>query len=119
MKLTQKQCEAFADILVLAMCIDGHFSLAEEEEIQKEIESIDWDESLSPALHLSSSIAKARDIIGQPEKVRIYLEALVPVIGEPKIASFIFAETLNVLSSDGTNADEGVFTSQLKAILKV
>lgn len=119
MKLTQKQCEAFADILVLAMCIDGHFSLAEEEEIQKEIEGIGWDENLSPALHLSSSIAKARDIIGQPEKVRTYLEALVPIIGEPEIAHFIFAETLNVLNSDGINADEGVFTSQLKAILNI
>jgi hypothetical protein len=119
MKLTQKQCEAFADILVLAMCIDGHFSLAEEEEIQKGIESIGWDENLSPALHLGSSIAKARDIIGHPQQVRSYLEALVPVIGEPQIANFIFEETLKVLSSDGTNADEGVFISQLKAILKV
>lgn len=119
MKLTQKQCEAFADILVLAMCIDGHFSLAEEEEIQKEIESIGWDENLSPALHLNASIAKARDIIGQPEKVRIYLEALVPIIGEPEISNFIFAETNKVLGSDGINTAEGVFSSQLKAILKL
>ena len=119
MKLTQKQCEAFADILALAMCINGHFSLAEDEEIQKEIESIGWDENMSPTLYLGKSIAKARDIIGQPEQVRTRLEALVPTIGEPEIASFIFERTLKVLNSDGTNADEGVFTHQLKAILKL
>ena len=119
MKLTQKQCEAFADILVLAMCIDGHFSLAEEEEIQKEIDSIGWDEKMSPTLYLGTSIATARDIIGQPEQVRARLEALVPTIGEPEIASFIFEGTLKVLNSDGTNADEGVFMRQLKAILKL
>jgi hypothetical protein len=101
------------------MCIDGHLSLAEEEEIQKEIENISWDENLSPALHLRSSIAKARDIIGQPEQVRTYLEALVPIIDEPEIANFIFAETTKVLNTDGTNTDEGVFSSQLKAILKL
>ncbi|MEX1116282.1 MAG: hypothetical protein WEB53_13595 [Akkermansiaceae bacterium] len=119
MKLTQPQCEALADILVLAMCIDGHFSLLEEEEIQKEIERADWDENLSPSLHLSASIARARDVAGSTEQVRIYLEELAPLFSDPDAALFVMNVTQKVLNSDGTNADEGVFTSQLKAILKV
>ena len=119
MTLTQKQCEAFADILVLAMCIDGHFSLLEEEAIQKEIESINWDENLSPSIHLSSSIARARDVAGSNEQVRVYLEELAPLFADPAAALFVMNETLKVLKSDGTNTDEGVFTAQLKAILKV
>lgn len=119
MKLTQKQCEAFADILVLAMCIDGHFSLLEEEEIQKEIDGIGWDENLSPSIHISSSIARARDVAGSNEQVRIYLEALAPLFSDSTAAQFVLDETVKVLNSDGTNADEGVFISQLKAILKL
>jgi hypothetical protein len=119
MTLTQPQCEAFADILVLAMCIDGHFSLLEEEEIQKEIESIDWDENLSPSLHMSSSIARARDVAGSTGQVKIYLEELAPLFADPAAAEFVMSQTLKVLASDGTNTDEGVFISQLKAILKV
>lgn len=119
MTLTQKQCEAFADILVLAMCIDGHFSLLEEEEIQKEIDGINWDENLSPSIHTSSSIARARDVAESTEQVRVYLETLAPLFSDPAAAQFVMTETLKVLNSDGTNADEGVFTAQLKAILKV
>ena len=119
MQLTQQQCEAFADILVLAMCIDGHFSLLEEEAIQQEISSIGWDENLSPDLHLSSAIARARDVAGSADAVKAYLEALVPVIGEAAIARFVVGETVKLLDSDGTNDDEGTFLSQLKSILKV
>jgi hypothetical protein len=119
MKLTQEQCEAFADILVLAMCIDGHFSLLEEEEIQKEIESINWDENLSPSIHISSSIARARDIAGSTDQVRIYLEQLAPLLADSNAAEFVMSQTLKVLNSDGTNLDEGVFISQLKAILRI
>jgi len=119
MKLSQEQCEAFADVLVLAMCIDGHFSLLEEEAIQKEIDSIGWDENLSPGIHLSSSISKARDIAGSTDQVRAYVEGLAPKFGDAGTAKFVFEETLKVLNSDGTNADEGTFIAQLKAILKV
>jgi hypothetical protein len=119
MTLTQKQCEAFADIRVLAMCIDGHFSLLEEEAIQKEIDGIGWDGNLSPSLHISSSISRARDVAGSAEQVRLYLEELAPLFADPAASQFVMTETLKVLTSDGTNADEGVFTAQLKAILKV
>lgn len=119
MTLTQKQCEAFADILVLAMCIDGHFSLLEEEAIQKEIARIGWDENLSPSIHISHSVARARDVAGSTEQVRSYLEQLAPLFSDPVDAQFVMNETLKVLSSDGTTADEGVFTAQLKAILKI
>ena len=119
MTLTQSQCEAFADILVLAMCIDGHFSLSEEDAIQEEIGSIDWDENLSSSIHISSSIARARDVAGSTDQVRIYLEKLAPLFSDPATALFVMNETLKVLNADGSNKDEGVFTSQLKAILKV
>ena len=119
MTFNQKQCEAFADVLVLAMCIDGHFSLLEEEAIQKEIDGIGWDDNLSPSLHISSSIARARDVAGSTEQVRIYLEKIAPLFEDPAHALFVISETLKVLNSDGTNTDEGVLTSQLKAILKV
>ena len=82
------------------MCIDGHFSLLEEEAIQKEIDGISWDENLSPSLHISSSIARARDVAGSTEQVRIYLEELSPLFADPSTSQFIF-------------------TSQLKAILKL
>jgi hypothetical protein len=117
--LTQKQSEAFADILVLAMCIDGHFSLLEEEVIQKEIDGISWDENLSPSLHISSSIARARDVAGSTEQVRIYLKELSPLFADPSTSQFVIDETLKLLNSDGTNMDEGIFISQLKAILKL
>lgn len=119
MTLTQSQCEAFADVLVLAMCIDGHFSLLEEEEIQKKIDSIGWNENLSPSIHISSSIARARDVAGSPEQVRIYLEKVTALFTEPATARFVLDETVKVLDSDGTNVDEGVFTAQLKSILKL
>jgi len=119
MKFTQNQSEAFADILVLAMCIDGHFSLLEEDEIQKEIEKIGWDENLSPSIHISSSMARARDIAGSTDQVKIYLEKLAPLFSDPAAALFVMHETLKVLNSDGTNSDEGIFITQLKAILKI
>jgi hypothetical protein len=119
MTLTQPQSEAFADILVLAMCIDGHFSLLEEEEIQKEIDQITWDGDWSPSIHISSSIARARDIAGSTEEVRTYLEKLAPLFTDPALARFVMSQTLSVLNSDGTNEDERVFSSQLKAILKL
>ncbi len=101
------------------MCIDGHFSLLEEEVIQKEIDGISWDENLSPSLHISSSIARARDVAGSTEQVRIYLEELSPLFADPSTSQFVINETLKLLNSDGTNMDEGIFTSQLKAILKI
>ena len=101
------------------MCIDGHFSLLEEEAIQKEIDGISWDENLSPSLDISSSIARARDIAGSTEQVRIYLEELSPLFNDPFSSQFIMNETLKLLNSDGTNKDECIFTSQLKAILKL
>lgn len=119
MKLTQQQCEAFADILVLAMCIDGHFSLLEEEAIQLEISNIGWNENLSSDLHLSSAIARARDVAGSADAVKAYLQALVPIIGEPAIARFVVEQTVKLLDTDGSNDDEDTFLSQLKSTLKI
>lgn len=119
MTLTQPQCEAFADVLVLAMCIDGHFSLLEEEEIQKKIDSIGWNENLSPSIHISASIARGRDVAASTEQTRIYLEKLAPIFADAEVSRFVFAETVKVLESDGTSVDEGVFTAQLKSILKL
>jgi hypothetical protein len=119
MTLTQSQCEAFADVLVLAMCIDGHFSLLEEEAIQKKIDSVGWNENLSPSIHISGSIARARDVADSTQQVRIYLEKITAIFDEPAIARFVLDETIKVLESDGTSVDEGVFTAQLQSILKL
>ena len=119
MKFSQKQSEAFADILVLAMCIDGHFSLLEEEEIQKEIAKVTWDENLSPGLHLNSSIARARDVAGSADLVEAYIGNLAPLFDNEELAGFVIEETINVLNSDGSNPDEGAFIAQLRTALKV
>lgn len=118
MKLTQEQCEAFADVLVLAMCMDGHFSLLEEDEIQNKISSVGWDENLSPQIHLSKSIAKARDVAGSPDAIKAHLETLVPILGHEDIAAFVVESAAKVLDSDGTKPEEATFLAQLKAVLR-
>lgn len=117
--LTQKQCEAVADILVLAMCIDGHFSLTEEEKIISKISSLGWDPDLSPDHHLNLSIARARDVADSPEKTKIYVEKRAEVLADSEIKKFAFEKAVNLLNSDGLKKEEGTFIIQLRAILGV
>lgn len=119
LKLTQKQCEAVADILVLAMCIDGHFSLIEDEKIISKIASLGWDTDLSPDHHLNLSIAKARDAAESLDKTRMYVEKRAEVLDDPEIKKLAFEKVVNLLNSDGLKNEEGTFIMQLRAILKV
>lgn len=117
--LTQKQCEAVADILVLAMCIDGHFSLTEEEKIISKISNLEWDRDLSPDHHLNLSIARARDVADSPEKTKTYVEKRAEVLDSPEVKKFTFDKALDLLNSDGLKKEEGTFIIQLRAILGV
>lgn len=117
MTLSQPQREAFADILVLAMCIDGHFSLLEEKEIQAKVSDMGWDENLSPQLHLAGSISRAREVAASADDVRAYLNDLAPLLREPALAKLVFESAVSVLDVDGNEPEEGTFMAQLKAAL--
>jgi hypothetical protein len=117
--LTQKQCEAVADLLVLAMCIDGHFSLTEEEKITQKISNLGWDPDLSPDHHVHLSIARARDVVDSPEKIRFYVEQRAEILADPHTKNFAYKKAENLLKSDGLKKEEGTFLVQLRAILGV
>jgi len=118
-KLTQKQCEAVADILVLAMCADGHFSLLEEEKIQAKICGMDWDPDLSPSTYINLSIARARDVMDSTEKTKAYMETRAQILGNSELRDLTLKKTVELINVDGMNLDECVFIAQLRAIFQV
>lgn len=117
--LTQKQCEAVANVLVLAMCVDGHFSLLEEDKIQEKISSLGWDPDQSPDHHVNLSIARARDVADSPEKTKGYVEQQAEVLGGSEAKTFALEKAVELLNADGLKAEEGTFISLLRGIFKV
>ncbi|NJK91521.1 MAG: hypothetical protein HC904_06675 [Blastochloris sp.] len=118
LKFDEIQCQAMADIFVLAMCFDGHFSLAEEKVFHEKIEELAWESDLSPSTHVNLSIARARDVSESLEKTRAYLEKLVPVLKDPKVSAHVLLKTEKLLHADGFNAEEAQLLNLLKSLLR-
>ena len=118
-KLTQSQCEAAVDVLVLAMCVDGHFSLLEEDKIQEKIAGLGWDPDSTPDHHVNLAIARARDAAESPEKIQAYLEKRAEVLESPEIKAIAYDKAVELLNSDGVKAEENAFISQIRTVFKL
>jgi len=118
-EMTQAQREILADLLVLAMCIDGHFSLAEEEKLQAKIESAGWEENHSPTPCLHRAISRARDAVDSAPQVQGILERAAEVPGSQGLKKLVCEMVQKVLPADGLHHDEGRFLAQMKSVFKI
>jgi len=115
--LTQSQCEALVDILVLTMYTDGHLSLQEDEALKQKIKALPWDPNQSPSIYLSQSIAEAREVEEISQAVKA-LEEKAAILETPEAKAFALHQATSVLGCDEIIDEEKEFQSALKWALK-
>ncbi|MEM6886481.1 MAG: hypothetical protein AAF571_15775 [Verrucomicrobiota bacterium] len=114
--LTQNQCEAIADILVVAMYADGHISLLEDENLNEKIDALGWDENQSPSFYLNLSIAKSR-AADTLDKAKSILEDRSAILETQEIKDYTYRKTIDLLQSDGLTDEEKEFIVVLRSAL--
>lgn len=111
--LTQAQCEATADVLVLALYADNHISLVEDQNLHQKIDELGWDVNLSPSQHLNLATSRARGA-NSPEKIEFFLKERAEILETSEIKNYVFNKTVELLKSDGITSEENTFITQLK-----
>lgn len=114
-ELTQAQREAVVEVLVLAMCVDGHFSLAEEESIQDKIRRLGWEGEHALRMHVQRAIARARETVESGEEVRGFLEGRAAVLGSRAACRLAYNMARRLLCSDGVEREESRLSEQMRA----
>ena len=116
---TQPQREALIDLLVFAMYIDNHLSLAEERVLDEQKESLAWAGDRSVEAYVDHATSRIRELRGSEEGRANLLDYIRERLGdfEERERAWFVCESL--LSADGRPEVEALFTDRCKQALQV
>jgi hypothetical protein len=116
---SREQREAFTDLLLLGMYVDGKLSIEETDLLEKEIRDLsvetdsDWDIYVSKALHT------VRTVEGKPEQQRQFLQEICERLGDLEKRHTAARELEILLEVDGKVSKEATFLDEVHALLGI
>ncbi len=115
--LGQAEREAIVDLLIMAIYVDNHLSLAESKELEESTDALGWESVTDLETYISTATARARDARSdeglRAEYINFVAERLTTYAGKERAL-----ELLNkVFLADGKNEVEKAFFKQVEAVL--
>jgi hypothetical protein len=115
----REQREAFTDLLLLGMYVDGKLSIEETDLLEKEIRELsaetdsDWDIYVSKTLHT------VRTVEGKPEQQRHFLQEICERLGDLEKRHTAARELEILLEVDGKVPEEDSFLDEVHALFEM
>jgi hypothetical protein len=114
--LGQTQKEAIVDLCLLGMYVDKHLSLAEQDFVDDDASSLDWESGISFSGYLQRMIPQVR-AASDPQKVTAFLENVRERLNSRDAKEKAIGELEVIFSTDGVVSSESEFLAQVKQIL--
>jgi hypothetical protein len=111
-----KQCsrEALIELLFLALYLDNHLSLAEDDVLTSALDSIGWESAHPREMCIFNSFSKAREASSCGIKTEEFLASRAGVIKEAGDAATAITWLSKVLGADGISPSEARFLEKLE-----
>ena len=116
---SQKQREAFVNLLLLGMYVDGKLSVEENDLLEKEIQTltaetgIDWEGYVSKALH------RVRAVVDKPEQRYQFVQEIRDNLDDFDRRQTAARELETLLAVDGEIPEEHTFLEEVNALFRI
>ena len=115
--MTQDSRESLIELLFLALYLDDHLSLAEDEVLTAALDNLGWDTTSPRELFIFQAFAKAREAASDGLKTEDYLVSHAERIKRDNTASPAITWLYKVLGADGISSSEERFLKKLEKLL--
>lgn len=112
--MTQDSRESLIELLFLALYLDDHLSLAEDEVLTTALDSLGWDSPHPRELFILQSFAKAREAYSDALKIDEFLNSHAARIRRDNTAAPSITWLYKVLGADGISSTEERFLKKLE-----
>lgn len=117
-RLRQAQREALVDLLVWTMYVDRRIAVQEQNQLQKEVGALPWENPLSVEVWVDDAIRRARDVLGREEAEARYLDSIAARLAEPEARAQAIEACERIARSDGAlGAQETAHLERVKKAL--
>lgn len=115
--IEQPEREAIIDLLLLAVYIDGHLSLAESSEFDSAADSLGWDSSTGPSIYISNATNRARNARTSEDSVSEFIAFVAQRLTSTGSKERALVLLNRLLTADGKTEKEKVFFKQVESAL--
>ena len=113
--MTQLQRECLLDLLILAIFVDSHISLKEDEALQTALDSVGW-ASLKPReIFICNSMNRARLAADSTADAEAYIAGRASAFADADSQSTALRLIQQVLAGDGESPAETVYLDRVRA----
>lgn len=112
--MKQTSREALIELLFLALYLDDHLSLAEDEVLTKALDSLGWESGTPREYCVFSAFSKAREAAGDALKSEDFVNRRADLIKAEGGAAEALTWLNKVLAADGLSAGEKRFLGKLE-----
>ncbi len=112
--MTQQSREDLIELLFLALYLDEHLSLAEDQVLTSALDAIGWESSSPREICLLNAFAKAREASGCALRTEVFLSERGERLKLEGHAALGFTWLSRVLGADGITASEERFLAKLE-----
>ncbi len=116
---TQEQREAFLDLLLLGMYVDGKLSLQEMEALNQDVQTLSDETGVSWDAYISSALHKIRSVEGDKKQRYELLQNIRGRLGDAAKRGMAAQELTELLTVDGKDEQEQAFLEDVKALFKL
>lgn len=113
--MTQESRQALIELLFLALYLDNHLSLAEDEMLNEALESLGWDSPLPREEFILSAFESARAVADSPDRAQDFVITRAEVIKRDDEHAAGLTWLSKVLGADGVSPTEQYFLNKLEA----
>ncbi|GAK51823.1 hypothetical protein U14_03069 [Candidatus Moduliflexus flocculans] len=116
---TQEQREAFFDLLLLGMYVDGKLSVQEMDALDQNVQTLMVETGVSWEAYISSALHKIRNVEGDEKQRYELLQNIRGRLGDATKRGIAVQELKELLAVDGKEEQEQSFLDDVKALFKI
>lgn len=114
MAMNQSSRVALIELLFLALYLDNHLSLAEDEVLSSALDAIGWESGKAREICFLTAFAKVRETHGDVGKTEDFLNHRAAMIAEGRDEAMALTWLTRVLGADGISPGEARFLKKLE-----
>jgi hypothetical protein len=115
--MTQGSREVLIELLFLALYLDDHLSVSEDEVLNRALNSLGWDAAQSREIFIFKAFTSAREAATCEAKTVDFLEARLGVIQKDGLQAPALTWLYKVLGADGITQTEKQFLNRIETQL--
>ena len=118
-RFTQEQNEAFIRLMLAARYEDLKLSLPESDEIEKQVEGLEWESNTPPDMFVKRATAEVRKALETEETKAEMIKAQCEAFEDSASKAWVMEKIRAVLAADGLDPKENELLKKIRESLKV